>query len=111
MTQDESSRLDRIETALAEMQEQMQQSQTRMDQEFDRQRQRMDQEFDRQMQLNAEFRTQQQMQLQSIIELREANAIELEREYALRQNIELLVDNMQSLIEAFRQHRSDGHGA
>ena len=100
MTQGEPSKRDRLEAALGEMQGQMQQSQVRMDQEFDRQ-----------MQLNADFRTQQQMQLQGIIELREANAIALEQARVLQQNIELLVDNMQSLIEAFRQHRSDGHGA
>ncbi len=93
MTQDQPSRLDRIEAAI----EAMQQEQVRERQEqAEKQRQR-DQEFDRQMQLNAEFRTRQEIQSQQLDQL-----IDI---------AELTLNSVQSLRDGFNQHRSDGHGA
>ncbi|MER3434224.1 MAG: hypothetical protein C4288_12555 [Leptolyngbya sp. ERB_1_1] len=107
MSQDQPDRLDRLEAALENMQRRMEQEQQRRDQE----QQRRDQEFERQLQMNAEFRTRQEIQSRQISELREANTIALERSQIQSENIELLANMVQAMVEEFRQHRSDGHGA
>ena len=116
MTQDQPSRLDRIEANLEAMG-------TRMDQYFDQQRE-----------LNAALRTEQEIQKQSIRIQEQSSRIMEQSLRTQSQNIERLTDNMDRLIqvasqiepltnnlnrliqvvnqlaELVRQHRSDNHG-
>lgn len=86
MTQDQPSRLDRIEAVLEAMLQQMQQD-----------REQRQQEYENQMRLNADVRTRQELQGQQI-----GGLIEV---------AETTLNSIQQLRDEFNQHRSDGHGA
>lgn len=82
----EQSRLDRIQ---AEIEAERQLNRERFEQIM--------QYFDNQFRLNAELRTKQELQSQDITNLVVAS--------------ENLLGAVQTMIDEFRQHRSDGHGA
>lgn len=95
MTQEpeDQSRLDRIQAEIeAERQlnrERFQQSQERLD--------RIERQLEAQLQVNADIRTKQELQSQDITNLVTAS--------------ENLLGAVQTMVDEFRQHRSDGHGA
>jgi hypothetical protein len=93
MTDNQSSRLDRIEAAIE------------ADRKVNQQRfEQIQQWYDNERQLIAEFRTQQTIQSQQLVELRRTAEL-------LLQTVQLHQDDINIIAQSIRQHRSDGHGA